>query len=156
MHRQKVNKTFKVVEQDVNVWRMLTWEICEGFAIIFGPSGLGKSTLLHCLLGVGVSNDWWNPCWRKKFLFNVRRWGAIFRRHRVGKDLSAASWINSMNILENVVFALSLTLDYNAELIDQKGRKLNSLNAGMGNISSTRVKLWTAAESQGLARSCPW
>lgn len=154
MQAKEVNKMFKVGEQDVNVLKNVNMEICEGdFAIIFGPSGSGKSTLLHCLLGLESPTTGEILVEGKNFYSMSEDERAIFRRHRVGMIYQQPLWINSMNILENVVFALHL-LDYNAELIDQKGRKVLEA-VGMQEWATYRPRELSSGQQQkvSLARS---
>ena len=154
MQGQNVNKVFKVGEQDVNVLKNVNMEIHEGdFAIIFGPSGSGKSTLLHCLLGLESPTSGNILIEGKNFYDMNEDERAIFRRHRVGMIYQQPLWINSMNIMENVVFALHL-LDYNEDLIEQKGKKVLE-TVGMQDWATYRPRELSSGQQQkvSLARS---
>ncbi len=118
-----VNKIFKVGEQDVHVLKDVNLEINEGdFTIIFGPSGSGKSTLLHCLLGLEAPSQGSITIEGHNFYDMNEDERAMYRRNKVGMIYQQPLWINSMNIIDNVVFALHL-LDVDKDLIEDKGLK---------------------------------
>lgn len=149
-----VKKVFKVGDQDVEVLKGVSLEIKEGdFAMIFGPSGSGKSTLLHCLLGLEAPSAGSIFVDGKDFYTMNEDERAIFRRHRVGMIYQQPLWINSMNILDNVVFALHL-LDYNPNLIEEKGRKVLEM-VGMQDWASYHPRELSSGQQQkvSLARS---
>lgn len=121
---QNVGKTFQMGDQSIEVLKNINLEIEEGdFAIIFGPSGSGKSTLLHCLLGLEKPTTGTISVEKKDFYAMTEDERAIYRRHRVGMIYQQGLWIHSLNAFENVVFALHL-LDYNAEMMREKGMKV--------------------------------
>ncbi len=154
MQARDVSKVFKVGEQDVNVLKSVNMEIHEGdFAIIFGPSGSGKSTLLHCLLGLEAPTSGTIQVDGKDFYTMNEDERATFRRHRVGMIYQQPLWINSMNIMENVVFALHL-LDFDVNLIDQKGKKVLEM-VGMNEWATYRPRELSSGQQQkvSLARS---
>ncbi len=154
MQAEGINKVFKVGEQDVNVLKNVNMEIHEGdFAIIFGPSGSGKSTLLHCLLGLEAPTSGSIKVEGKDFYTMNEDERATFRRHRVGMIYQQPLWINSMNILDNVVFALHL-LDYNADMIEQKGKKVLE-GVGMQDWATYHPRELSSGQQQkvSLARS---
>lgn len=151
---ENLEKVFKVGEQDVHVLKNANLEITEGdFAIIFGPSGSGKSTLLHCLLGLEAPTSGTIYVDGKDFYQMNEDERAIFRRHRVGMIYQQPLWINSMNIYNNVVFALHL-LDYNPEMIQQKGAEVLKM-VGMDDWGTYHPRELSSGQQQkvGLARA---
>lgn len=121
---QSVGKTFQIGEQNIEVLKDINVEIVEGdFAIIFGPSGSGKSTLLHSLLGLEKPTTGSITVEKQDFYTLTEDERAMFRRNKVGMIYQQALWINSLNVLENVVFGLHL-LDNDESLIEEKGMKI--------------------------------
>lgn len=154
MQAENVSKVFKVGEQDVEVLKAVNMEIHEGdFAIIFGPSGSGKSTLLHCLLGLEAPTSGKIMVDGKDFYAMNEDERAIYRRHRVGMIYQQPLWISSMNIIDNVVFALHL-LDHDPALINQKGMQVLE-RVGMQDWATYRPRELSSGQQQkvSLARS---
>lgn len=154
MQADNVSKVFKVGEQNVEVLKGVNMEIHEGdFAIIFGPSGSGKSTLLHCLLGLEAPTTGKITVDGKDFYTMNEDERAIYRRHRVGMIYQQPLWISSMNIIDNVVFALHL-LDHNPDLIQQKGMHVLEM-VGMQDWATYRPRELSSGQQQkvSLARS---
>lgn len=147
---ENVKKTFQVGDQDIQVLKDVNVEIEKGdFAIIFGPSGSGKSTLLHCLLGLEHPSEGKIIVDDKDFYAMSEDERAIFRRHRVGMIYQQALWINSMNVFENVVFALHL-LDYNKEMVKEKGEKALK-SVGMEGWANYRPRELSSGQQQKIS-----
>lgn len=104
-----LQKTFLTSDGEITILKGLNFEIKKGeFNIIFGPSGCGKSTLLHTMLGLEVpskgkvimdGNDLYSMTEDER---------AIFRRHNVGMIYQQPLWVASLNVFENIAFALHL------------------------------------------------
>lgn len=151
---ENVHKTFKVGEQDVEVLKNVHVEICEGdFAIIFGPSGSGKSTLTHCLLGLEPPTSGSIVVDGKEFYSMSEDERATFRRNRVGMIYQQPLWINSMNIMDNVVFALNL-LDRSQDEVDRRGKEVLE-HVGMQDWAQYHPRELSSGQQQkvSLARS---
>lgn len=147
---QGVGKTFKVGEQDIEVLKKIDLEIVEGdFAIIFGPSGSGKSTLLHSLLGLESPSTGTISVEKKNFYQMSEDERAIYRRNKVGMIYQQALWINSLNVFENVVFALHL-LDLDEKAIEEKGMKALKM-VGMENWANHRPYELSSGQQQKIS-----
>ncbi|KXK09255.1 MAG: Lipoprotein-releasing system ATP-binding protein LolD [Microgenomates bacterium OLB23] len=145
-----ITKTFRVGDEDVQVLKEINLEIQKGdFAIIFGPSGSGKSTLLHALLGLEAPTTGNILIEGKDFYAMTEDERAIYRRHRVGMIYQQALWINSLNVCDNVTFALNL-LDYNSEMIAQKGDAVLKM-VGMENWASHRPTELSSGQQQKIS-----
>jgi len=145
-----ITKTFTVGEEDVQVLKEINLEIEKGdFAIIFGPSGSGKSTLLHALLGLEAPTTGNITIEGKDFYAMTEDERAIYRRHRVGMIYQQALWINSLNVRDNVTFALNL-LDYNTQMIQEKGEAVLKM-VGMENWASHRPTELSSGQQQKIS-----
>lgn len=107
---QNVSKIFNVKTQDVLVLKNINLEINPAeFVIVFGPSGSGKSTLLNVMLGL-------EPATTGDIVFLERNLTLIrdedklaeFRKRNIGIVYQQTNWIKSLNVLENVAFAMTL------------------------------------------------
>jgi putative ABC transport system ATP-binding protein len=106
---KNLNKDFVVGKSVVSVLKNINIEIYPGeFVIIFGPSGCGKSTLLNTLIGLEKPTS-------GKIMFegeNIYTKNddekAILRRNKFGMIYQQASWIKSLNIIENIAFPLHI------------------------------------------------
>ena len=112
---KNIFKSFHVGTQDVAVLKDISFNVKKGdFLIIYGPSGCGKSTLLHTILGleaptkgsiVFLNKDFYKDSSGEDRIEDDR---AEFRKNHIGMVYQQANWIKSLNVLENVVFPLSL------------------------------------------------
>lgn len=145
-----ITKTFTIGEENVQVLKEINLEIEKGdFAIIFGPSGSGKSTLLHALLGLESPTTGNILVEGKDFYAMTEDERAVYRRHRVGMIYQQALWINSLNVRDNVTFALNL-LDYNNDMIQEKGEAVLKM-VGMENWASHRPTELSSGQQQKIS-----
>ncbi len=145
-----ISKTFNVGNEDVQVLKEINLDIEKGdFAIIFGPSGSGKSTLLHCLLGLEAPTTGNIVIEGKDFYAMTEDERAVYRRHRVGMIYQQALWINSLDVVNNVTFALNL-LDYNTQMIDEKGQAMLKM-VGMENWAGHRPTELSSGQQQKIS-----
>lgn len=145
-----ITKTFTVGDEQVQVLKEINLEIEKGdFAIFFGPSGSGKSTLLHALLGLEAPTTGNIVIEGKDFYAMSEDERAIYRRHRVGMIYQQALWINSLNVHDNVTFALNL-LDYNNQMIQEKGESVLKM-VGMENWASHRPSELSSGQQQKIS-----
>lgn len=107
---ENLNKTFEVKSSKIPVVKNVTMSIWDGeFVMVTGPSGCGKSTLLHILLGLEL------PTSGKVFFFGQDLYSHFneddrteLRKKKVGMIYQQSNWINSLTVLENVMFALRI------------------------------------------------
>ncbi len=108
---KNVSKSFQVGTQMVPVLKDITFDInLSDFLIIFGPSGSGKSVLLHTILGLERSTQ------GDVMFFGTNLSDpkvtddqiAELRKRNVGMVYQQSNWIKSLNVLENVAFPLLL------------------------------------------------
>lgn len=145
-----VTKTFQVGSENIQVLKDINLEIEKGdFAIIFGPSGSGKSTLLHCLLGLEAPTTGNVVIEGKDFYAMTEDERAIYRRHRVGMIYQQALWINSLDVIGNVTFALHL-LDLNQQVIDEKGQAVLKM-VGMEDWATHRPTELSSGQQQKIS-----
>lgn len=117
---QNIDKAFKVGDGMVPVLKGINVEIKKGdFAVIFGPSGSGKSTLLHTLLGLERPTAGSVLVEDKDYYAMSEDERAMYRRYRVGMIYQQPLWIGSLNVIENIKFALHL-IDYPIGQVEEK------------------------------------
>lgn len=107
---QNVSKVFDVKTQDILVLKNINVELNEGeFIIVFGPSGSGKSTLLNVMLGLEPATTG-TVIFGNIVLSDVTSEDQLadFRKHNVGIIYQQTNWIKSLNVVDNVGFALEL------------------------------------------------
>lgn len=107
---QNVSKVFDVKTQDILVLKNINLELNEGeFIIVFGPSGSGKSTLLNVMLGLEPVTTG-TVVFGNIVLSDVTSEDQLadFRKHNVGIIYQQTNWIKSLNVVDNVGFALEL------------------------------------------------
>ncbi len=130
-----VRKKFPVGNGFVEVLKGINITINHGeFVIIFGPSGCGKSTLLHTLSGLEEPTSGKVTIEGKDFYAMTEDERGLFRRDKVGMIYQEPLWISSFNVIENVMFPLSL-LDMKEEDIRAKAQKLLD-SIGLGQWAS--------------------
>ena len=106
---ENLNKSYGKGEAKVEALKNVNLSINKGeFVVIVGPSGIGKSTLLHLIGGVD------RPTSGKVFIdgkdifnFNDDKL-AIFRRRQVGLIYQFYNLIPILNVEENITLPLSL------------------------------------------------
>lgn len=119
-----VRKSFMVGNEPVEILKGINISIKKGeFTIIFGPSGCGKSTLLHTLLGLEAPTSGKIEIEDKDFYAMDEDERALFRKDKVGMIYQQALWINSLNVIENVMFPLHL-LNQDEETMESKALKV--------------------------------
>lgn len=89
--------------QDVNI------EIKRGeFVAVVGKSGSGKSTLLHMLGGLDHPTNGKVYIGKKNIFSYKQDELAVFRRRKIGFIFQSFNLISSLNVLENIIFPISL------------------------------------------------
>lgn len=126
---RNVRKSFMVGEQNVEILKGLSFDICQGdFFIIFGPSGCGKSTLLYTILGLEEPTTG-----RVKFLGeDIYRDDSEdrkteFRRRHIGMVYQQSNWVRSLSVLENVSLPLTLLGEKEITAVDTAMRMLKKV-----------------------------
>ncbi|HOD01477.1 MAG TPA: ABC transporter ATP-binding protein [bacterium] len=122
---QNVYKSFHVGNQDVSVLKDVSLEVNPlDFLIIFGPSGCGKSTLLHTILGLE------KPTNGQVYFMGNNIYESMdendrsdFRKRHIGMVYQQSNWVQSLNVIENVVFPL-LLLGWNKQRGLEKAREM--------------------------------
>ena len=107
---KNISKAFNVSKQEIFVLKNINFELKKGeFAIIFGPSGSGKSTLLHTLLGLEPPTSG-EIMFLGQDLYKFESEDKIseFRKMNIGMVYQQTNWIQSLTVLENVIFPLLL------------------------------------------------
>lgn len=105
-----VSKQFPVKTSTVSAVKDISITVSKGeFIVIFGPSGCGKSTFLHMLLGLEVPSDgvvkFLNKDVFKEYDDDGR---AELRKKHIGIVYQQSNWIQSLTVLENILFPLHL------------------------------------------------
>lgn len=145
-----ITKTFVVGGENVQVLKEINLEIERGdFVIIFGPSGSGKSTLLHSLLGLEAPSTGSIRIEDKDFYSITEDERAIYRRNKVGMIYQQALWINSLNVIDNITFALHL-LDVDARTIQEKGMNVLKM-VGMENWATHKPSELSSGQQQKIS-----
>ncbi len=147
---EDIKKTFVTSDGEIPILRGVSIEIFQGdFAIIFGPSGCGKSTLLHTLLGLEAPTSGKIYVEDKDFYIGNDDDRAQFRRHKVGMIYQQPLWIGSLNVMENLVFALHL-LNYNSAVIEGKAKSVLEMT-GMINHAYYRPMELSSGQQQKIS-----
>ncbi len=105
-----VHKHFMVGAQEVQILKGVSFTIEQGdFVILLGPSGCGKSTILHLLLGLE------NPSQGKVLIegddfyaSGIEDDRSNYRKHNIGMIFQKPNWIQALNVMDNVMFPLTL------------------------------------------------
>ncbi len=108
---KNVYKSFQVGEQIIPVLKNISLDInLTDFLIIFGPSGSGKSVLLHTIMGLERSTEGQVLFFGTDFTNNLVSEDQIagYRMEHVGMVYQQSNWIKSLNVIENVAFPLLL------------------------------------------------
>jgi putative ABC transport system ATP-binding protein len=150
-----IQKTFKVGIQDVHILKGVSFSVEKGdFIILLGPSGCGKSTLLHILLGLEYPSEGKVIVEGKDFYASgVEDDRSEYRKHNVGMIFQKPNWVQALNVLDNVLFPLTL-LD--ADKVTSVTRANQVLDiVGMVNWSQYRPNELSSGQQQkvSLARS---
>lgn len=107
---ENVSKEYKAQDGTSTILKNVNFEIQKNsVTIIFGPSGSGKSTILNMILGlleptsgkIMVNNQ-------DLYQFNQNE-RAKFRAQYFGSVHQTNSWVNSLNVVENIAMPLYLT-----------------------------------------------
>lgn len=103
-------KNFKVGDETVKVLRDISFNVNKGdFLVVFGPSGSGKSTLLHTLLGLEPPSSGQVFLNSKDFYAKTDEdQRSVLRKETIGTIFQRPSWIQSLTVLENIAFPLTL------------------------------------------------
>ena len=100
---ENIKKNFFVGGQDLPVLKGISLQVNRGdFAIIFGPSGCGKLTLLHSILGMEPPTS--GKVWIDGVsLYDMSEDDIVrHRKKRIGIVFQQSIWIKSLTVLENV------------------------------------------------------
>jgi len=100
-----LSKSYKVGKQKLQVLQGLNFDILEGdFLTIFGPSGVGKSTLLH-LIGALDKPDSGKIYFDQVNLFKLSEQAQCrLRNEKIGYVFQFYHLLPEFNALENVAF----------------------------------------------------
>lgn len=146
-----VFKTFHVGMQDVTVLQNISFNVYpEDFMVIFGQSGSGKSTLLHILLGLEI------PTSGTVKLIDKNLYGgwteddrSEFRKKHIGMVYQQPNWIKALNVIENVIFPLTLLGVEKSESFE-KGAKILEL-VGMAKWAEYHPAELSSGQQQRIA-----
>lgn len=107
---ENVHKSFMVGSQQVPILTDVSFTINQGdFVIILGPSGCGKSTILHILLGLEYPTTGVVKIEGSDFYASgLEDDRTNFRKHNIGMIFQKPNWIQALNVLDNVMFPLTL------------------------------------------------
>jgi ABC-type lipoprotein export system ATPase subunit/ABC-type lipoprotein release transport system permease subunit len=105
----KLYKSFPLGSQTLEVLKNINVTISEGqFSIIYGPSGCGKTTLLNSILGLETPTSG-SVTFNGQSIYSVSEdERSIIRKKNFGFIYQQATWINSLDVLNNVAFPLIL------------------------------------------------
>jgi len=122
MEIDDICKSYVIGTQTVQILKNVSFKIKEGdFVVVFGPSGCGKSTLLHTILGLEPPTSG-NIRFMDNNLYENSSEDdrAVVRKHHVGMIYQQPNWIKSLNVIENVMFPLTL-LGAERDYAEEKG-----------------------------------
>lgn len=107
---KNVGKSFQVGQQKVDVLKDISLTIEQGdFVILLGPSGCGKSTILHLMLGLEEPSSGTVLVEGRDFYASGREDDRTsYRKHHVGMIFQKPNWIQALNVLDNIMFPLTL------------------------------------------------
>lgn len=109
VHLEKVSKTYKMGEVEVNALKEVSLEVNEGqFVVVLGPSGSGKTTMLNCIGGIDSPTDGTIVVGGKDISRLNEKELTRFRRETVGFVFQFFNLIPTLTARENVEFALDL------------------------------------------------
>lgn len=105
---QNVRQAFESPGGTIDVIREAHFDIPDGsFTIIYGPSGSGKSTLLNMLVGLESPSSG-SVLYQNRDLYEMTiDERALSRANTMGIVHQSNYWVNSLNVLENVMLPLS-------------------------------------------------
>ncbi len=107
---QNIDKSFDVAGQKVEVLKKVSFDINSGeFSVIYGPSGTGKSTLLHSILGLEKPTSGTVEILGVD-LYNNHSEDELsdFRKKHIGMVYQQANWVKAINVIENTALPLAL------------------------------------------------
>ncbi len=107
---RNIDKSFDVAGQKVEVLKNVSFEINSGdFSVIYGPSGTGKSTLLHSILGLEKPTNGTVEILGID-LYNNRSEDELsdFRKKHIGMVYQQSNWVKAINVIENTALPLAL------------------------------------------------
>lgn len=105
-----IAKSFTVGRQTIPVLKDVSLAIeANDFMVITGPSGCGKSTLLHILLGLEEPTGGRISAGDADIYTDFNEDGrAEWRKQHVGMIFQKPNWIQALNVVDNVMFPLTL------------------------------------------------
>lgn len=149
-----LSKSYKVGKQKLQVLQDLNFDILDGdFLTIFGPSGVGKSTLLH-LIGALDKPDSGKIYFDKVNLFKLSEQSQCrLRNEKIGYVFQFYHLLPEFTALENVVFPSLIYLKRNKgvkEALFDKAAQLLS-EVGLSKREKHRPSQLSGGEQQRVA-----
>jgi putative ABC transport system ATP-binding protein len=107
---RQISKKFEVKNTQIQILKTISIDINDGdFLVVIGPSGSGKSTFLHIVIGLEEPSSGEVIYSGKSFFNNFNEdMRSEFRKVNIGMVFQQPNWIKSLNVKQNVSFALNL------------------------------------------------
>jgi len=145
-----VHREFETVEAKLHVLRGITFNIQRNeMTVITGPSGVGKSTLLHILGGLDRPTHGEVMIDGKPLTGKSEQWLARFRNKKIGFVFQHHYLMEDFTTLENVMIPMFVAGRSRSTAIE-KGEQLLE-QVGLTNRKSHRPKQLSGGEQQRVA-----
>lgn len=149
-----VNKTFPVETDNVVILKDVNVIIHQGeFVCVFGPSGCGKTTLLNIMTGLEPPSSGEIRYLDFDLTAATEDQFTEFRKNNIGMLYQQQHWVHSLNVVDNVAFALHLR---GVDPVNARERAMAKLReVGMEKWALYRPNRLSAGQQQrvGLARA---
>lgn len=143
---KNVSKVYRMGEIDIRAADSVSFSVEKGeFAVIVGPSGTGKTTVLNILGGMDTASS--GEVWvdgQNVAAYN-RRERIGFRREEIGFVFQFYNLVQNLTVLENVELAVQICKNYRnpEEVLDAVGLKerMNNFPSQLSGGEQQRVAI---------------
>ncbi len=147
---ERVSKTYQGEAAPVTVFANLSFELPEGlFAAVMGPSGVGKSTLLHLLGGIDRPDSGHVEVFGASLATMTAEERARFRNARIGFVFQFHHLLPEFTAEENVAFPHRIA-GVAAEAARRQARELLA-RVGLAGREGHRARALSGGEQQRVA-----